>query len=148
MCWADSTPRPSDGKNSAGAAPRQRASSIHAYSSGVSSTITFPSTEPYGSGAPLVRRVRRVSSVVRHGFRQDVAPAPTGDRLLDARESRKAPEFVSPFGEDPERTGRADRHQPPGYPRSRSAHPRATIRSGARRYPDPSSDEEHVNGHR
>ena len=42
MCWADSTPRPSDGKNSVGLAPRQRACSIHAYSSGVSSTITSP----------------------------------------------------------------------------------------------------------
>ena len=63
MCWADSTPSPSDGKNSVGLAPRQRACSIQAYSSGVSSTITSPSMEPYGSPPCLVRRGPTVSSV-------------------------------------------------------------------------------------
>src|SRR2546430_10650934 len=43
-CCATSTPVPSDGKNSAGSTPRQRAWNIHAYSSGVSSTVTSTST--------------------------------------------------------------------------------------------------------
>ncbi len=69
---AASTPSPSDGKNSEARAPRHKACSIHAYSSGVCESVTVDSTEATDSGFP--------------GFTMS-SPLPAVDKTRDSKVS-------------------------------------------------------------